>query len=192
MKKFGESYSLTYVGSYDKQVFWYSNITPSSSYEQVSWQTRGTDQRLKSSFRITLLRKEKLGIRRLDSLESLALLCTSIYIGLDYVSVGCEKTGNTIKGYPHLTNERTYAIILLNEEELLLRAHCDDVALAVSTDPRAPCVLIGGGCDSDAQRLKFGSRKRDSRHLLNILRSHEALQLSFEPPEQNTNREKCK
>ena len=42
MKQLGESYSLTYVGFYDKQFLWHSNIAPNSPHEQVYWQTKGT------------------------------------------------------------------------------------------------------------------------------------------------------
>ena len=110
MKQLGEYFSLTYLGFYDNSFLWHSDIAPENPHKQAYWQYQGSDKRLISASRISLQQKENCSIRELESIESLNLLCSSIYNDLQYVGVGNAVTMQMIKEWPPVTNERKDAL----------------------------------------------------------------------------------
>ena len=121
-------------------------------------------------------------------------LARSIHPSLKYISGYQENGKKQVMRFRIQEALMTGPVINLTEEQLVLRAHCDDVArTAFNTSRKRKFAFIGGVCDAEAQKLIFDENGRlDTSHLLKTLLSNETLQSFFAPPEHNHDKEKGK
>ena len=180
MRQLGECFSLTYLGFYDNSFFWHSDIAPENPHKQAYWQYQGSDKRLISASRISLQQKENCSIRELESIESLNLLCSSIYNDLQYVGVGNAVTMEMIKEWPPVTNERKDALWKIEgrifASSVTIMKEWSNLIKKLNTG-----MLV---CKEEAQKLTFAENGRlEITVLLETLHVKGTIQSFFDPPE---------